>query len=81
MIATQEDNMTIDETRIAVLDDCTRTANVIGYALTEEEAAEVFMAYMKDRMGEDDFACLQRPAFAYRSETNVTSPAFEPIFA
>jgi len=66
--------------KIAVLDDCTRTANVIGYASTEEEAAEIFMRYMKERMDDDDFANLQRPQFAYRSETSVASPAFEPIF-
>lgn len=67
-------------TKIAVLDDCTRDANVIGYAASTDEAAAVFMAYMQDRMDADDFAALTRPAFAYRSETSVTSPAFEPLF-
>jgi len=67
-------------TKIAVLDDCTRTANIIGHAATENEAADVFMAYMKDRMDAEDFAGLARPEFVYRSETSVVSPAFEPLF-
>lgn len=68
------------DAKIAVLDDCTRTADVIGYAETEAEAADVFMAYMQERMDAEDFAALQRPAFYYRSETSVASPAFEPMF-
>lgn len=67
-------------TKIAVLDDCTRTANVIGHAASENEASDVFMAYMKERMDADDFATLARPTFAYRSETSVVSPAYEPLF-
>lgn len=66
--------------KIAVLDDDTRDANVIGYATSEGEAADVFMAYMKDRMDADDFAALKRPDFYYRSETSVVSPAYEPMF-
>lgn len=67
-------------TKIAVLDDCTKTADVIGYAASESEAADVFMAVMKDRMGAEDFAALERPTFAWRRETSVVSPAFEPIW-
>lgn len=67
-------------TRIAVLDDNTRDASVIGHADTAEQAADVFMAYMKDRMEADDFAELERPTFEYRMETSVASPAFEPMF-
>lgn len=69
-----------DTAKIAVLDDNTRDANVIGYAANETEAADVFMAYMKDRMDADDFATLARPDFHYRSETSVVSPAYEPLF-
>lgn len=65
-------------TKIAVLDDNTRDANVIGYAASEAEAAEIFMAYMKERMDADDFAELARPTFYHRSETSVVSPAYEP---
>lgn len=66
--------------RIAVLDDCTKTANVIGYVSSEEDAADTFMAYMQERMDADDFATLRRPTFVYRAETSVASPAFEPMF-
>lgn len=66
--------------KVAVLDDNTRDANVIGEAETEEQAADVFMAYMRDRMDAQDFADLKRPAFAYRVSTSVISPAFEPLF-
>jgi len=65
---------------VAVLDDCTRDADVIGYATTADEAAEVFMAYMRDRMNAEDFAALSRPAFAYRMTTSAASPAFEPLW-
>jgi len=68
-------------TKIAVLDDCTKTADVIGYAESAEEAADVFMAYMRERMEVEDFSTLARPMFIYRSETSVASPAFEPVFA
>lgn len=64
--------------KIAVLDDATRNAFVIGYAETAEEAADVFKAYMADRMEAEDFAELEIPHFYYRSETSVASPAFEP---
>lgn len=67
-------------TKIAVLDDNTIDANIIGYAANENEAADVFMAYMKDRMEADDFSNLSTPDFAFRSETSVVSPAFEPLF-
>jgi hypothetical protein len=70
--------MTTSE-KIAVLDDCTRTADVIGYAETAEEAADIFMACMKERMDAVDFASLQRPVYAYRMSTSVVSPAFEPL--
>lgn len=66
--------------KIAVLDDNTRDADVIGFAGSEIEAADVFMAYMKERMDPEDFADLARPNFAYRMETSVTSPAYEPLF-
>jgi hypothetical protein len=66
--------------QIAVLDDCTNTADVIGYASTEDQAADVFMAYMKERMSTEDFAELARPAFYYRDQTSVASPAFEPMW-
>jgi len=66
--------------KIPVLDDCTKDAYVIGYASSEAEAADVYMSYMRDRMDSDDFATLERPAFAYRSETSATSPAYEPVF-
>lgn len=66
--------------KIPVLDDCTKDAHVIGYASSEAEAADVYMSYMRDRMDPDDFATLERPAFAYRSETSVASPAYEPVF-
>ena len=67
-------------TQIAVLDDNTRDANVIGYAANETDAADVFMAYMRDRMDDESFAELKRPQFHYRSETSVVSPAYEPMF-
>lgn len=66
--------------QIAVLDDCTRDANIIGYAKNEAEAADVFMAYMQERMAPDDFATLHRPTYTHRHETSVVSPAFEPLF-
>lgn len=66
-------------TKIAVLDDNTRDANVIGYATDEQEAAMIFAAYMQERMEADDFAALTIPAFAYRMDTSVVSPAFEPL--
>jgi len=65
-------------TKIAVLDDNTRAAFVIGYATTAEEAAEVFKAYMSERMDAEAFAELEIPAFYYRIGTSVISPAFEP---
>lgn len=65
--------------KIAVLDDNTRDAFVIGYAETKQEAAEVFKSYMAERMEPEDFAELQIPDFAYRMETSVASPAFEPL--
>ena len=65
--------------RIAVLDDNTRDAFVIGHASTVEEAADVFMAYMADHMDAADFAELQRPQFVRRMTTSVVSPAFEPL--
>lgn len=71
--------MTIAD-KIAVLDDCTRTADVIGYAATAEEAADVFMAYVQERSDPEDFATIERPTFAYRFTTSVASPAFEPLF-
>lgn len=66
-------------TKIAVLDDNTADANVIGYAADETEAAEIFLDYHRERMSIADFAELQLPAFAYRSQTSVASPAFEPL--
>lgn len=66
--------------KIAVLDDNTKDAIVIGQAATEEEATDVFMAYMKERMDADDFAGLERPRFARRLSTSAASPAFEPLF-
>lgn len=64
---------------IAVLDDNTKDADVIGYANNEAEAANVFMAYVKARMDPEDFEEMERPAFVFRSETSVASPAFEPL--
>lgn len=66
--------------KISVLDDCTRDAHVIGEAANVEEAADVFMAYMRERMEPDDFAGLERPNFEWRRETAVASPAFEPLW-
>lgn len=66
--------------KIAVLDDCTRDADIIGYAENEAEAEAIYMAYMKERMDEEDFSTLAKPDFAYRSQTSVVSPAYEPIF-
>lgn len=65
-------------TKIAVLDDNIRDANVIGYAGSADEAADVYMAYMQERMDAEDFAELKRPVFYHRSETSVISPAFDP---
>jgi hypothetical protein len=73
------DSAPVASEKIAVLDDCTRTSSVIGYASTPEEAADVFMAYMRDRMEADDFATLGRPTFVWRRETSAASPAWEPI--
>lgn len=67
-------------TQIAVLDDNTADANVIGYASDADSAAEVFMAYMADRMDAADYADLARPDFTCRTDTSVVSPAFEPLF-
>jgi hypothetical protein len=67
-------------TKIAVLDDNTADASVIGYAETAEEAAQVYMAYNQERMSAEDFADLEQPEFEYRVSTSVASPAFEPLF-
>jgi len=67
------------QNQIAVLDDSTKTAYVIGFASTAEQAADIFMAYFKDRMNAEDFAELKCPQFAYRMSTSVASPAFEPL--
>lgn len=67
-------------TKLPVLDDCTRDANVIGYASSEAEAAEVFMSYHRERMDADDFAELAKPAFAYRTDNAVSAPCYEPLF-
>lgn len=67
-------------TKVAVLDDNTRDADVIGFAADENEAADVFMAYMASRMEGDDFAELDRPVFAYRIDNAVVAPCFEPLF-
>lgn len=75
-------------TTIAVLDDNTRDANVIGKAETADQAADVFMAYMGERMTADDFADLERPSFARRSADTLdkglrdecADGAFEPMW-
>lgn len=66
-------------TTIAVLDDNTRDANVIGYASNEVEAAEVYRSYHAERMTADEIEDLIIPTFAYRSDTSVVSPAYEPL--
>ena len=65
---------------IAVLDDNTKTADVIGYATTSAQAAEVYRAYMAERAVLDDGEEIKVPTFAYRDSTSVASPAFEPLW-
>lgn len=73
---------------IAVLDDNTRDAAVIGHAANPAGAADVFMAYMRERMEADDFASLERPTFAFRNPLDLdkglrdecADGAFEPLF-
>lgn len=65
--------------QVAVLDDNTRDANVIGYASNQAEAADVYRAYCAERMDADDLADLTIPTFAYRTTTSVASPAYEPL--
>ena len=74
-------------TKIAVLDDNTRDATVIGFAANAKEAALIYSAYMADRMDADDFAELTIPDFAFRNPTDLapelhaecSEGAFEPL--
>lgn len=65
--------------KIAVLDDNTRDANVIGYAETAEEAAVVWRAYMSERAYLAEGETLEVPAFARRIDGAAVVPSFEPL--
>lgn len=65
--------------KIAVLDDNTRDANVIGYASTEIEAAEVYRSYHAERMTADEMEDMVIPTFAYRGDNSAVVPSFEPL--
>jgi hypothetical protein len=75
-------------TAYPVLDDCTNTAEVIGFAKSAEEAMAIYSAKMIENLGEDHG--LTEPAmFAYRHPSSLSSKvaedcpngAFEPVFA
>ncbi|MTK63030.1 MAG: hypothetical protein F8N15_00410 [Methanobacterium sp.] len=76
-----------------VLDDCTRTANIIGTATTAEEAAKVYQSYFAARTPLGDGESLTVPAYQYRllQDLSLDDPddadavadaggAWEPLF-
>jgi hypothetical protein len=68
---------------IAVLEDNTRTAEIIGYAATAEQAADVYMTYLSGGMDPEDFATIKAPVFVRRWPGDTAAGdqyAWEPMF-
>lgn len=66
--------------RYPVLDDYTRSAEIIGYATSAGAALRVYMRYMRDRMDSTDFSEMELPRFVYLSGSSsaIGIAAWEP---